>query len=415
MRPNLKIGALGLFTAAAVALAGSVAIVAVDQAVAGPSDAVTAGIAAYFPDSSGNRGAITVRSGIGVVVMNALQSPGATAAVADYKAAGKRVFAYLAAGYAPGGANGVSPKSLLQLQSTASSILTAYPTIDGLFLDEVLNNDSAGCGAPAAFYVGFYGWFKSAHPSKSLILNPGTALCSSFAGAADIFMIFENRLSFYRSAFEPYFALADFDWIRALPNARVWAIVYGVPVADMAGLLDEIAGYAGIVTVLSDNADHPYSSVPPAIELDILNNRALGVALPTPTTIVAAITTTIVPGPGPGPGPVDGGGGGGGLPVVPPAPVVPAATTTTGPSTTVPSTTTATPTPTVPSTTVVPSKTTPPTAAAVVLPGTPAAAKKSVPRFVLRKLPRCRTATSKSGNKTRTCTKVTIRVPVRTP
>ena len=414
MKPKLKNRLLGLFMVAAVASAGSVSFVAVDQAVAGPSDAVTAGIAAYFPDSPGNRGAITVRSGIGVVVMNALQSPGATAAVADYKAAGKRVFAYFAAGYAPAGANGVSPKSLPQLQLTASAILTAYPTIDGLFLDEVLNNDSAGCTAPAAFYAGFYGWFKSVYPAKSLILNPGTALCSSFAGAADIFMIFENRLSFYRTAFEPYFALADFDWIRALPNSRVWSIIYGVPVADMAGLLDEMAGYAGIVTVLSDNADHPYSNVPPAVELDILNNRALGVALPTPTTIAGATTTTVVPGPGPGPGPgpVDGGGG---LPVVPPAPVVPAATTTTGPSTTVPSTTTAAPTSTVPSTTAVPSTPAPPAAVAIVLPITPTTAKKSVPRYVLRKVTRCRTSTSKSGNKTRTCKKVTIRVLVRTP
>ena len=394
---------LAAFTVAVVAVGASVALSVADQAVAGPSDPVTAGIAAYFPDTPANRGAIIGRAGIGVVVMNTLQSPGAAVAVAEYRGAGKRVFAYFAAGYAPSGANGISPKSLSQLQSTANSILTAYPTIDGLFLDEVLNNDSAGCTAPAAFYAGFYGWFKSVYPAKSLILNPGTALCSSFAGAADIFLIYENRLGFYRSAFEAYFALPDFDWLRALPNSQVWSIIYGVPVADMGGLLDEMAGYAGIVTVLSDNADHPYSNVPPAIELDIMNNRALGVALPTTTTIAGATTTTVV-----------SGGGGGGFPVVPPAPVVPGATTTTvvPTTTTVLSTTTTT---TAPAPTAPPAPSSMPPAAAAVVPVTPTTAKKSAPRYVLRKVTRCRTITSKSGKKTRRCRRVTIRVLVRTP
>ncbi len=410
MKLTMKKRALTVLTVAAVAVAGGSAFGALDQATAGPSDPVTAGIAAYFPDSPANRGAITGRSGIGVVVMNTLQSPGAAAAVADYKGAGKRVFGYFAAGYAPSGANGISPKSLSQLQSTANAILTGYPTIDGLFLDEVLNNDSAGCAAPAAFYAGFYSWFKSAYPAKSLILNPGTALCSAFAGAADIFLVFENRLGFYRSAFEPYFALGDFDWIRALPNSQVWAIIYGVPVADMAGLLDEMAGYAGIVTVLSDNADHPYSNVPPATELDTMNNRALGVAIPTTTTTTttttAVTTTTMAADPGVG-------SGGAGLPaVVPPAPVVAAATAA---PTIVPPTTTGAATSTAPSTTAASRTTAPPAAAAVILPATPTTRKKPAPRYVLRTVTRCRTTTSRSGKKTRTCKKVTIRVLVRTP
>ena len=288
--------------------------------------------------------------------------------------------------------------------------MTGYPTIDGLFLDEVLNNDSAGCAAPAAFYAGFYSWFKSAYPAKSLILNPGTALCSAFAGAADIFLVYENRLGFYRSAFEPYFALGDFDWIRALPNSQVWAIIYGVPVADMAGLLDEMAGYAGIVTVLSDNADHPYSNVPPATELDTMNNRALGVAIPTTTTTTttttAVTTTTMAADPGVG-------SGGAGLPaVVPPAPVVAAATAA---PTIVPPTTTGAATSTAPSTTAASRTTAPPAAAAVILPATPTTRKKPAPRYVLRTVTRCRTTTSRSGKKTRTCKKVTIRVLVRTP
>ncbi len=396
MKLTMQKRAVTAFAVATVAVVGSVMFSTPDRAVAGPSDSVTGGVAAYFPDSAANRGAITARSGIGVVVMNTLQSIGAAAAVADYKGAGKRVFGYFAAGYAPSGANGISPKTLSQLQSTANSILTSYPTIDGLFLDEVLNNDAAGCATPAAFYAGFYGWFKSAYPSKSLILNPGTALCSSFAGTADIFMIFENRLGFYRSAFEPYFARSDFDWIRALPNSQVWAIIYGVPVAEMGGLLDEMAGYAGIVTVLSDNADHPYSNVAPVTELDILNNRALGVGGPSTTTI--ATTTTAVS------TPIDGGPA-----IVPPAPAAAAAVTTTS-STSVAPTTTAPPTSTGPSNIGVSSTTKPPVAAAVVLPVTPTMSKKPVPRYVIRRQTRCRTTTTKSGKQTRRCRLVTVRV-----
>ena len=233
------------------------------RGLAGAGDPVTAGIAAYFPDTAPNRAALTSRPGLGVVVMNSLQAAGSQTAVAEYKGAGKRVFGYMAAGYAPSGANGIAAKSLAQLQATAGTILAAYPTIDGLFLDEVLNNDAAGCAAPSAFYVSFYQWFKSAYAAKSLILNPGTALCASFAGSADMYLVFENRLGFYRSAFVPYFAQTDFDWMRALPNSQVWSIVYGVPLADMPALINELADYAGVVTVLSDNADHPYSNLPP--------------------------------------------------------------------------------------------------------------------------------------------------------
>ena len=414
MNIRLTKRALSVWIAAAVAVPGSVTLSALESAQAGPSDPVTAGIAAYFPDSAGNRSAITTRSGIGVVVMNTLQSLGASAAVADYKGAGKRVFGYFAAGYAPSGANGIAPKTLSQLQTTATAMLTAYPSIDGLFLDEVLNNDPAGCAAPAAFYIGFYGWFKSAYPAKSLILNPGTALCASFANSADIYLVYENRLGFYRSAFQPYFALPDFDWLRGLPNSQVWSIIYGVPVAEMSGVLNEMADYAGIVTVLSDNADHPYSNVAPTVELDIMNSRATGVALPTTTTVagatttiggVTAATTTVATG--------------GGAVIVPPDPAGTATTTVESTTTAVPATTTTQAPTTTTATTAVTSTTTTASVVAPAIVVQPVAPKLSATaqsariRYVLRRVTRCRTTRTKSGKRVRSCRKVTIRVGVR--
>ncbi len=366
-------------------------------AVAGPSDPVTIGIAAYFADTAANRAAITSRAGVGIVVMNTVQAAGASAAVGDYKGAGKRVFGYFAAGYAPSGANGISPKSLAQLQATASAIFAAYPTIDGLFLDEVLNNDAVGCAAPAAFYVSFYQWLQTAYPGKSLILNPGTAVCSAFAGAADMFLVFENRLGFYRSSFQPYFAQSDFDWLRALPNSRVWSIVYGVPVSEMGTLINELADYAGIVTVLSDNADHPYSNVPPTGELDLMNARATGAALPATTTIASSTGSS---------------GGGTGPAIVPPA--VAAATTTAPDSTT---TTTVPPTSTTPATTTITTATTTTTIAApaAVVPVAPvstAPATLKTTRLVRRTMLRCRSGKTSSGKTKRTCRRVTVLVRI---
>ena len=427
---RVAVGAL----ATVVAVSG---VLRAEQASGGVSDPVTAGIAAYFPDTAPNRSAITARPGLGVVVMNTLQAAGASAAVADYKGAAKRVFGYMAAGYAPSGANGIAPKSLASLQSTASAMITAYPAIDGLFLDEVLNNDTAGCAAPAAFYVSFYQWFKGAYPAKSLILNPGTALCSSFAGSADIYLVFENRLSFYRSAFTAYFALADFDWMRALPNSQVWSIVYGVPVVDMPALMNELADYAGIITVLSDNADHPYSNVPPVAELDLMNARATGIPLPatttttTTTTVAATTTTTIAPSTGGvgGAGSGAGSGSGGAVPVVGPS----EATTTT---TTVAATTTAgppSPTSTTSTTSTLPVTTTttrPPAGPAVApiapspLPAAGTAVTNSYPRYRIKyvtknvRRTRCRTVRSSvTGKKRRVCRKVLVRerVAVRVP
>ena len=412
------------------------------QGVAGAGDPVTAGIAAYFPDTALNRAALTSRPGLGVVVMNTLQAAGSQTAVADYKGAGKRVFGYMAAGYAPSGANGIAPRSLAQLQATAGAILATYPTIDGLFLDEVLNNDAAGCGAPSAFYVSFYQWFKSAYAAKSLILNPGTALCASFAGSADMYLVFENRLGFYRSAFVPYFAQTDFDWMRALPNSQVWSIVYGVPLADMPALINELADYAGVVTVLSDNADHPYSNLPPDAELNVMNARATGtsVVVPTTTTTTTTValgasttTTTALPVVGPGGGT---GAGTGAAAVVPPSDTA-TATTTSLATTAVPTTTAppsiapATSTP-VPSTTKLSALPTSPTTAPAgsagpALAPTPvvvarsarvASPVRSVARFTTKliKRTRCRTVVSaRTARRYRTCRKVTVRVRVLLP
>ncbi len=399
------------------------------QASGGVSDPVTGGIAAYFPDTAPNRAAITSRPGLGLVVMNTLQSAGAGGAVADYKGAGKRIFGYLAAGYAPSGANGISPKSLAQLQTTAAAMLVAYPSIDGLFLDEVLNNDAGGCSAPAAFYVGFYQWFKATYAAKSLILNPGTALCSSFAGSADIFVVFENRLSFYRSAFTAYFGLADFDWMRVLPNSQVWSIVYGVPVVDMAALMNELADYAGVVTVLSDNADHPYSNVPPAVELDLMNARATGAAVAVTTTTTLAVSTTTSTAESTTTTLASGGvglGGGGGAVVPPGEPAATATSTTTPQSTTKTTTTialvatTTTPTPPTTTPTTVPTtapKAGPALASSATIPprrSSTASVTNYATRYVTRyvKRTRCQTVRSKAtGKRYRACKKV--RVPTR--
>ena len=399
----------------------------VRRVVAGAGDPVTAGIAAYFPDTAPNRAALTSRPGLGVVVMNTLQAAGSQTAVAEYKGAGKRVFGYMAAGYAPSGANGIAAKSLAQLQATAGTILAAYPTIDGLFLDEVLNNDAAGCAAPSAFYVSFYQWFKSAYAAKSLILNPGTALCASFAGSADMYLVFENRLGFYRSAFVPYFAQTDFDWMRALPNSQVWSIVYGVPLADMPALINELADYAGVVTVLSDNAEHPYSNLPPEAELNVMHARATGtsVVVTTTTTTVAlgASTTTTTAPPVAGAGGATGGSTGA-VPVVPPGETIP--------TTTVPASTALSPSTSVPPTTKLPAMSTTPTtapagsagpalaptpvvvarSARVVSPG------RSVARYTTKliKRTRCRTVFSaRTARRYRSCRKVTLRVRVLLP
>ena len=400
MKPQRIRRVVAAVLSALVSFVGVSALGLQRSAVAGSADPVAIGIVAYFADVAANRAAITSRAGVGIVVMNTLQAAGAGAAVGDYKGAGKRVFGYFAAGYAPSGANGITPKSLAQLQATASAMFSAYPSIDGLFLDEVLNNDSVGCAAPAAFYVSFYQWLQTAYPGKSLILNPGTALCSAFAGAADIFLVYENRLSFYRSAFAPYFAQPNFDWLRALPNSRVWSIVYGVPVSEMGSLLDELADYAGIVTVLSDNADHPYSNVPPAAELDLMNARATGVVLPVTTT-----TTTIGISTG-------SSGGSSGPAIVPPA----ATTTTIAPSTIATTSTVPEPNTTVAvaTTTTIPASTTPPaTATTIAAPAvlvqpviTTRPRAKQPTRLVSQSVVRCRTSVTVKGKAKKVCRRV---------
>lgn len=218
------------------------------------------------------------------------------AGIANAAAAGKTVLGYMTANYAPIAAPGSPPPlTLPEIQAGIGALFTSAPQLGGIFLDVVRSvDDETSCSKSAAFYQSVGSWFRSAYAGKKLVLNAGTALCAAFEGSADFYMVFEGSSSFYTGAFKPYYANAAFDWLRNLPDERVWMLVYDNPTPGFPGPLDEMSDsaamlwsspYAGTVQALVN--------LPPDDYITALSNRAaLITTTPTTTTIASQTTTT---------------------------------------------------------------------------------------------------------------------------
>jgi hypothetical protein len=345
-----------LIAAAATALALSAGSLAIGfNASAGPTDSVTLGAPAYFSDAA-SWTRLLATPGLSHIVVNAYDA-GTVSAINGYigqaNGRGIRTLGYTGAGFAPAGSpNSAAAKSLATIQADVATIFTAYPTLGGIFLDEIQN--TTPCDAAwVQFYRDFSIWYRSTYPGKTLAFNPGAPLCADFSGLADIYVMAERSASAYNGALS-YYNGAQFDWIRALPNTAVWGINYAVPAGSAAAQINDMSTTlgAGVVWVTNGATTNDYAALPASDYLCEVSQRAAsscaGGATPSTTSTTTSIatattttttTTTIASA----------------VPAQTPAVVVGAiatATTTTAVPTTVPTT--------LPATTVAPATTTPP-------------------------------------------------------
>lgn len=299
-RRSLRVFAL---LAGAALAASALAVGSGGPARAASSDPVVLGAPAYFPtDIAGQWTKLLNQSGMKHIVVN--DTSLADAAVRGYvdqaKTKGIASYAYVSADYAPTGANGKTGKPAATLKADIAAKMALSASVGGIFIDEVLNNIGADCATPAAYYRDIYQWFKATYPGKTLVLNPGTALCSAFSDTADIFLFYESNRDFYYSAFKPYLASSAFDWIRALPNERVWMIMYGVSAGTFQQDVNDMASVAGIVWIDPDlSVATVYDQLPDATLLGLLAARAVP-TVSSPATIATVVvaggaTTTTVP------------------------------------------------------------------------------------------------------------------------
>jgi hypothetical protein len=222
-------------------------------------------------------------------ITNSATQAGMTSAVA----AGKTVLGYLTASYAPRAGAPTVP----QLGATINALFAAAPQLGGVFLDEVSSVDSAtSCSNSAAYYQAVGTWMRANKPGKLLVLNPGTALCPEFQGSADAYLVFEDSITRYNTAFKPYYENAVFDWLRNLPDEKVWMLLYGADENSFTPVLDDMSNSAGVLWSVDTFSA---TDIPSGSYRTKLGYRATLSSPPTttavPTTTTATTSTTTPP------------------------------------------------------------------------------------------------------------------------
>jgi hypothetical protein len=129
--------------------------------------------------------------------------------VLSSQAAGLKILGYVATTY--------SNKPILDVKGEIDEYLSYYPTLDGIFLDEVPTD----C-AQVFYYLDLYSYIRFTKNMKIVIINPGTQTQECYASTADIIMSFEGSYTTYTTSYN------DVTWVYNYPASLFWHVVYGV-------------------------------------------------------------------------------------------------------------------------------------------------------------------------------------------
>ncbi len=254
-------------TLAALAVATSTAVVSTNSSVGAQNrPAVSLAVPAYFnDDASWARILATpqVRFVVGHPTTPAADKPYTsekelTQHIAEAKAKGVSTLVYVTAGYDKVGWESVADR--------IDSALAAYPTVDGVFLDEInynqcekYNSLSKGAGAKKGF--------RERHPNKLVVLNPGAPMLNCYEGLADGYLNLE-RASADIGAWQTNVNLAAnapfYAWMFTEANrSKMWEMVHSVPASQAAAAVDgALSRNASVLYLTPDVLPNPYDSLP---------------------------------------------------------------------------------------------------------------------------------------------------------
>lgn len=238
-------------------------------------------------------------SGVPVTaIMNVANGPGTAvnsdyvAAVNAFKAAGGTVVGYV---YTCDGRD-LCASGLPSTRSTADVLADVqryadWYGVDGIFLDEMSNRTSE-----LPFYATVAAALRSAHPTRQIFGNPGTATPADYLAVADTLITYEGPGDYTGAPQEP--------WMQTADPQRQAHLHYNVATqADMLSLLDQArqrnAGYVYVTddryTPGNDQEPNPWDQLPGYWNAEVAAVRASN-AVPEPGTLallaaVMAITT----------------------------------------------------------------------------------------------------------------------------
>ncbi|MCO5577171.1 hypothetical protein L7F22_030995 [Adiantum nelumboides] len=175
-----------------------------------------------------------------------------TAVISSLQSAGGRVVGYVLTGYAS--------RSLDAVKADVDRWFAFYPTLNGIFVDEVANTDGK-----QAYYLAIYTYVKSKSPSSLVVNNPGTSTLPTYlfyngSRIADVICIFE-------SAGSNALQWSQASWTAAYPRSNFYALAYNtanvnVNNFDYGDIIDRAYQQnVGWVYVTDDNLPNPWDTV----------------------------------------------------------------------------------------------------------------------------------------------------------
>lgn len=215
--------------------------------------------------------------------------------LAKAKAKGKTTLIYVTAGYDKIGWEEVANR--------IDSAFDAYPTADGVFIDEI-NYDQCDKYKSLSAGSGSVKGVRARHPGKQIVLNPGAPMLNCYQGLADGYLNLERADKDVQAWTDnvnkpgntPYYAWMFKPDVRA----QIWQMVHSVPSADVDKAVDAaVARNASVLYITPDILPNPYDKLPDDGAwnkiIDRVQQYATGkVALPAVKQLVVPATATTV-------------------------------------------------------------------------------------------------------------------------
>jgi hypothetical protein len=264
----------GAFALAALVAAGGFVMAPAAHGQANPQ--ITIAVPAYFKDGA-EWDRVLATDAVGWVIGhpdtpadgNYKNEKELSDRLAAAKAKGKKTLIYVTAGY--------DKVSAAQVADRVDSALTAYPGVDGVFLDEILYNE---CDKYKALAVGSGSvkGIKARNPGKLVILNPGAPILSCYKGVADGYLNLERGDAAVKEWLDNVNLpgnYSEYNWMFG-PDVRsqIWQMVHTVPADRMAAAADDaISRNASVLFLTPEALPNPYDNLPSVAAWTAFVNR----------------------------------------------------------------------------------------------------------------------------------------------
>jgi hypothetical protein len=167
-------------------------------------------------------------------------TPAYSAGIAKLASAGVKVIGYVHTSW--GG------RPAAELQSEMSQWKSWYPSVSGIFFDEMANQ-----AGKESYYAGLTSYAKS-NGFDFTIGNPGSDSSATYVGTEDVILIYEN------GGVPSLAALGG--WHSSYPRTNFGVIPYDVASLDTS-FVEAAKTYVAYIYLQSDNLPNPWDSVPP--------------------------------------------------------------------------------------------------------------------------------------------------------